>query len=32
LPEVDAVKVELQVADAVDPVKLHEVNEPVTPD
>ena len=31
VPAVDAVKVELQVADAVVPARVHVVNEPVTP-
>ncbi len=31
MPEVDAVKVEVQVADAVVPARVHVVKEPVTP-
>ncbi len=31
MPEVEAVKVEVQVADAVVPAKVQVVNEPVTP-
>ncbi len=31
VPEVDAVKVEVQVAEAVVPARVQVVNEPVTP-
>ena len=31
VPEVDGVKLEVQVADAVVPLRVHVVNEPVTP-
>jgi len=31
VPDVDAVKVEVQVADAVVPARVHVVNDPVTP-
>ena len=31
MPDVDAVKVELQVADAVVPARVHVVNVPITP-
>jgi len=32
VPSVDAVKVEVHVAEAVVPVKVHVVNDPVTPE
>jgi hypothetical protein len=31
VPDVDAVNMEVHVADAVDPARLHVVNDPVTP-
>ena len=31
VPDVDAVKVEVHVADAVVPARVHVVNDPVTP-
>jgi len=31
VPDVEAVKVEVQVADAVVPASVHVVNDPVTP-